>query len=188
VGFLILTCHCNQDTRRSFVLPTEDEIRSTYRETLEDLYGFVSRRCNGDRELAEDVTQETWLRAVRAWHADGLPDRPLAWLATVAARVLSNHRRRQPMQPLVDDAALVATEPEPDDTDDRVPLMQRALARLPFAQSRLLKAFHYDERAVAEIASSAGLTERAVEGRLRRARQNLRREIEAELTADGESS
>jgi DNA-directed RNA polymerase specialized sigma24 family protein len=52
----------------------------------------------------------------------------------------------------------------------------------------LLKAFHYDERAVAEIASSAGLSERAVEGRLRRARQNLRREIEAELTADGESS
>ena len=74
--------------------PTEDDIRRIYRETIDDLFGFVSRRCDGDRALAEDVTQEAWLRAVRAWSASGMPDRPLSWLATVAARILSNHFRR----------------------------------------------------------------------------------------------
>ena len=63
---------------------SEDDIRRIYRETIDDLYRFVARRCDRDRELAEDVTQETWLRAVRVWHADGLPDRPLAWLTTYA--------------------------------------------------------------------------------------------------------
>ena len=47
--------------------PTEDDIRHLYRDTIDDLYGFVSRRSGGDRALAEDVTQETWLRAVKAW-------------------------------------------------------------------------------------------------------------------------
>ena len=36
------------------------------------------------------------------------------------------------------------------------------------------------------IASSLALSERAVEGRLRRARQNLRREIERDASTDGD--
>lgn len=70
-----------------------------------------------------------------------------------------------------------------DEEDSEAPasLVRRALARLPFPQMRLLEAFHYDRQAVAEIAAVSGLTERAVEGRLRRTRQNLRREIEADL-------
>ena len=50
----------------------------TFWETLPELYAFVARRARGDRELAEDVTQEAWLRAVRAWRATGPPDSPLA--------------------------------------------------------------------------------------------------------------
>lgn len=167
---------------------TEDDIRRIYRETIDTLYAFVSRRCDGDRELAEDLTQEAWLRAVRAWRIDGVPDRPYAWLATVAARLLSNQRRRRAMQSLGDDAETIADSErgDGDTAAERRTLVQRALARLPFAQQRLLKAFHFDRRAVAEIASADGLSERAVEGRLRRARQSLRRQIEADIAADGE--
>ena len=56
---------------------TEDELRRIYGETIDALYGYVSRRCGGQRELAEDVTQETWLRAVRDWRRNGVPDNPL---------------------------------------------------------------------------------------------------------------
>ena len=170
---------------------TEDDIRRIYRDTIDELYGFVSRRCDGDRELAEDVTQEAWLRAVRAWRTDGVPDRPLAWLATVAARLLSNHFRRSAMDRLDEntaDALPARDQASAEEAEDRRSLVQRALARLPFSQTRLLQAFHYDRRAVADIASASGLSERAVEGRLRRARQNLRRQIEADVTADGEHS
>jgi hypothetical protein len=45
--------------------PTDDEIREIYRSTLDELYDFVARRCEGDRGLTEDITQE-------AWRQDGL--------------------------------------------------------------------------------------------------------------------
>ena len=46
---------------------TEARLRQIYGETIDVLYGYASRRCGGQRELAEDVTQEVWLRAVRDW-------------------------------------------------------------------------------------------------------------------------
>jgi DNA-directed RNA polymerase specialized sigma24 family protein len=50
-----------------------------------------------------------------------------------------------------------------------------------------LEAFHYEKLSVARIADLQGISERAIEGRLRRARQNLRRELQAALDAAGGS-
>jgi RNA polymerase sigma-70 factor, ECF subfamily len=168
---------------------TEEQVRRIYRETLDDFYGVVSRRCDGDRELAEDVVQETWLRAVRSWRSDGIPERPMAWLTTVAVRILANHYRRRTVERLDDGTADSIPAPDADDARDsfeRRSLVERAIARLPFLQKGLIEAFHFERRPVAEIASSLALSERAVEGRLRRARQNLRREIERDASTDGD--
>ena len=170
---------------------TEERVRRIYRETLDDFYRVVSRRCDGDRELAEDVVQETWLRAVRAWRSDGIPDRPIAWLTTVASRLLANHFRRQPPARLDDGEAGTVASADASaarEANERRSLVERALARLPVLQMRLLEAFHLDRRPVAEIASELGLTERAVEGRLRRARQRLRAHIESDIETDGGES
>jgi RNA polymerase sigma-70 factor (ECF subfamily) len=170
---------------------TEEHIRRIYRETLDDFYGVVSRRCDGDRDLTEDVVQETWLRAVRSWRADGIPERPMAWLTTVASRLLSNHFRRNATERLDDGTGASLSAPDADATRDsmeRRSLVERAIARLPALQMRLLEAFHYDRRPVADIAGVLGLSERAVEGRLRRARLNLRREIERDTFTDGDVS
>jgi RNA polymerase sigma-70 factor (ECF subfamily) len=158
---------------------TEDSIRRIYRDTLDDFYGVVSRRCDGDRELTEDVVQETWLRAVRAWQLDGIPEKPMAWLTTVASRILANHfRRRRPER--LDESAHDVEATDSTERLERRSLLERALARLPALQGRLLEAFHFEEHPMADIAREHGLSERAVEGRLRRARQNLRREIDKE--------
>ena len=168
--------------------PTENDIRQIYRDTIDDLYGFVARRCDGNRALAEDIAQETWLRAVRAWHRDGFPDRPLSWLTTVAARLLSNHFRRPEFRSL----DLASGDVPAEDADaaadrtERRSVVERALAHLPRAQTWLLEAFHFERSTVAEIAATQGLSERAVEGRLRRARQKLRKQIEAELASNGD--
>ena len=170
---------------------TEDDIRHVYRETIDDLYAFVSRRCDGDRALAEDVTQETWLRAVKGWRADGLPDRPLAWLCTVAGRLLSNHFRHRAAVPLDDTVGDSIAAPDARASQasaENRSLVERAMARLPALQVRLLEAFHYERRSVGEIAATLGLTERGVEGRLRRARQTLRHEIQRDRDAEGGTS
>lgn len=168
--------------------PTEHDIRELYRAHVDGLYDYIARRCRGDEPLAEDITQETWLRAVDTWSADGLPERPGAWLARVAGRLLSNYRRHLEVERVADD--------DPDDFTfdaaganerfERRSLLQRALDKLPRPQARLLEAFHFDGASVRDIASSHSLSERAVEGRLKRARLRLRQQVEHEQHVEEE--
>jgi len=170
--------------------PADERIRDVYRETIGPLYAYVSRRCAGERALAEDVVQETWLRAVNAWRLKGLPDTPAAWLTTVAHNLLVNHYRRRPMVPLSDipSEAILAVVDNGFDTKstDVARLIQWGLARLPRSQAGLLEAFHLEQRSVAAIALELRVSERAVEGRLRRARRKLRQLIERVTHTKGE--
>jgi RNA polymerase sigma-70 factor (ECF subfamily) len=167
----------------------EQQIVAVYRETIDALYDHVSRCCGGDRTLAEDVTQEAWLRAVRDWRRKGPPDKPLAWLITVARNLLASYyRRKRPAQldSISPDEVLAALENgRAGKSAEIAAVVGHALARLPDAEGRLLEAFHFEDRRVAQIAEGWGLSERAVEGRLRRARQRLRRELEAVMGFEG---
>ncbi len=161
----------------------------TYRANIQQLYRYASKRCGGDRGLAEDVTQEAWLRAVVNWRRKGLPDEPLAWLTTVARNLLANYYRT--IRPIPLDQAPVGWEAklfeeryDPDDPDIAV-LVSWGFARLQKGQAELLEAFHLEGRKIADIAASRGVSERAVEGRLRRARQSLRRILEPALNEIG---
>ena len=51
-------------------------------------------------ELAEDVAQETLSRAMELWKQSGVPDRPSAWLTTVAKRRAIDELRRARKQAL----------------------------------------------------------------------------------------
>jgi len=168
---------------------TDDQLLAIYGSTIDPLYGYVSRRCGGERELAEDITQETWLRAVREWVRTGPPDRPLAWLITVAHNLLVSHFRRPRPRSLdadTPDSVLAALDSgQALESAEVATLVNGALARLPARQSRLIEAFHYDQQRVGEIADAMGTSERAIEGRLRRARENLRKELEKGYPRNG---
>jgi RNA polymerase sigma-70 factor (ECF subfamily) len=166
---------------------SEDQLRQIYHETIDALYGYASRRCGGNRELAEDVTQEAWLRAVRDWRRNGPPDQPLAWLTTVARNLLLNILRRREGIPLDAVAAtkiLESVDPNAvGDSAEIATLVNEAMTRLPKDEAQLLESFHFDRFKTAQLAERYGTSERAIEGRLRRARQRLRRELESTLKA-----
>ena len=167
----------------------EARILAVYRDTIDRLYRYVSRNACGDRALAEDVTQEAWLRAVREWRRHGPPDEPLAWLTTVARNLLASYyRRRRPAS--IDDVSagdvLAAFDTgRAAESAELTAVVCHALARLPADQAALLEAFHFDDRRMSQIAQASGISERAVEGRLRRARERLRRELESMLKIKG---
>ena len=167
----------------------DDRILAVYRETIDPLYRYVSRMCGGDRSLAEDVTQEAWLRAVREWRRKGLPDEPLAWLKTVARNLIVTYYRRQrpsALEGVLDNAASSANIERDAESAQTVSVVHHALSRMPASQAGLLETFHLEDRPTADIARDTGVSERAVEGRLRRARQRLRREL-ASLLKIGDS-
>ena len=165
---------------------SEEQLTAIYRDTIDALYGYVSRRCGGVRQLAEDVTQETWLRAVREWHRTGVPEKPLAWLTTVARNLIFNHFRRSDPIPLDDLPASSAIDTVDLDAIGEsaaiAALVNQALSRLPTEEAQLLEEFHFERHRVTRIAERYGISERAVEGRLRRARERLRRELEVAHT------
>lgn len=168
---------------------TEAELRQIYNATIDALYGYVSRKCGGERALAEDVTQEVWLRAVREWPRTGIPDKPLAWLTTVARNLIINHfKRRQGVSLDSMTAAELANAIEDDrvaDSSEVASVMTRALSMMPEAESELLERFHYERQKVSQLATSYGITERAIEGRLRRARERLRDVITGLSSTEG---
>ena len=61
---------------------------------------------------------------------------------------------------------------------DAALLIGQAIDRLPENEAKLLDEFHFQRRKVAQLAESYGISERAIEGRLRRARERLRRELD----------
>ncbi len=57
------------------------------------IYRFVR-----DFSLAEDFAQEAFLAALEKWPASGLPEKPAAWLITVAKRKAIDFFRREKRQ------------------------------------------------------------------------------------------
>jgi RNA polymerase sigma-70 factor (ECF subfamily) len=171
-------------TQEEAPLLTEAELVEIYREHTGPLYVFVSRRVGADRSLAEDIVQDAWLRAVDHWPRRGTPDHPRAWLMRVARNLLISHfRRRRPT--LVDPSEL---ELEADTYSPETPavaaLVNWGLARMRRGQAALLESFYFDGKGTREIAEELGLSERAVEGRLRRARQNLEKRLKPYVGTD----
>ncbi len=162
------------------------DVIGIYRETVQELYRFVSRRSGGSRDLAEDITQETYLRAVRQWRSGRRPDVPLAWLQTVARNLLLNHYRRKTPEPIEAARIDALFEDGPPDGPDVAALVYWGLARLGRRRGELLEAYYLEGKKTATIAREFAISERAVEGRLRRARQALRTQLERLITQNGE--
>lgn len=155
----------------------ESEILSIYRESVRPLYAYVSRRVGGDRGLAEDLVQETWMRALDDWPRKGTPTEPLAWLIRVAHNTLVSHFRRMRPEPI--DASMVEVEDDAftPGTPDAVAVVGWGIAQLRAADAEILEAFYFDGKPVREIAAEHAISERAVEGRLRRARAQLKKKL-----------
>ena len=160
--------------------PLQPDPIAIYRQTVEPLYAFVIRRAEDERQLAEDITQETYLRFVAECKRNRQPRNPLPWLQTVAHNLLMDHYRRGGQRPgSVDPASLdrlLTNEGPSPEAAARAVLW--GLARLKPHWAHLIAAFHLDGKSVAVIAADTGQSERAVEGQLRRARESLRATLE----------
>jgi RNA polymerase sigma-70 factor, ECF subfamily len=153
---------------------TEQEILTIYRETVHVLYLFVARRTGGNRELCEDIIQESYLRALNDWKHKSVPEIPVAWLKRVAQNILIDYlrQRKWTVQPDADHHPGAG----PGTSEDQVKSLEIALAISSLGRKKagILEAFYYDGKSEKEIADEMKISERAVEGLLRRARRSLK--------------
>ena len=142
--------------------PAHEEIlRQLYAEHARPLLAFVLRLTGGDRQRAEDVVQETLLRAWRNIEQLGGPQARSArpWLVTVARRiVIDDHRGAQarPQEALGHDLDLVA-EGDHADRVLRALTLTEAMRTLTPAQREILVVTYVQGLTVAEAARRVGV-------------------------------
>jgi RNA polymerase sigma-70 factor (ECF subfamily) len=124
--------------------------------------------------LTEDIVQESYLRALDSWKTRSVPDVPLAWLKQVARNILIDYLRSKKWTADASPAGVDDVEARtPADEFESLELFM-AVAALGRKKARALEAFYFDGLSVREIAGEMAVSERAVEGLLRRARGSLR--------------
>jgi RNA polymerase sigma-70 factor (ECF subfamily) len=153
---------------------TEQQWLKIYRDTVHSLYGYMAKRTGGNRELTEDIVQESYLRALDGWKRKGAPDSPLAWLKRVARNILIDFLRQKRRDRQFD--LNLQSDPGQKASDDAVQFLEvfTAISSLGRKKAKILEAFYYEGMSVREISSEMAISERAVEGHLRRARRSLK--------------
>jgi len=140
-------------------------MRGLFDEHAGPLYGYVLR-LTGDAGRAEDVVQETLLRAWK--HPGTLSDRPIrAWLFTVARNlVVDQHRARKARPQETGDEAL-AVVPATDELERAVEswAVAEALAALRAEHREVLLEVYYRGKSVREASAKLGIPVGTVKSR-----------------------
>jgi RNA polymerase sigma-70 factor (ECF subfamily) len=135
----------------------------------------MARRTEGNRVLTEDIVQESYLRALDKWNLKTLPDSPLAWLQRVARNILIDYlRQKRRDNKKVDLDLYPDTSNQTSKNQFKSLELFLAISSLGRKKARILEAFYFDGMSTKEIANEMAVSERAVEGQLRRARLSLK--------------
>ena len=134
-------------------------------------------RLTGDWELAEECAQEAFAAALQRWPADGVPDRPGAWLTTTARnRAIDWLRREAVGAAKLRETAAIESDQEPpyDVPDDRLRLMFTCCHPALAMEARVALTLRtLAGLSTAEIARAFLVPETTMSKRLTRAKQKI---------------
>lgn len=160
-------------------MPGDREISfaAVFKKHLRDVYGYVAFRLAPQMEDVQDITQEVFVAAFKAWDGFCGETTPLQWLRVIARRKLADYfKQRQghvsienmpsPVQVRIDGAAL-----------ERAEALSAALRSLPQECATLLEEKYLDGCSVREMAQRHGKSEKAIESALARARALVRQNL-----------
>lgn len=152
----------------------EELIEVVDREHVRDVLAYTTA-LTGDRATAEDVAQET---LVRAWHHRAtlvLGQASLrSWLLTTARNVVFDNARRA--RDVLTGAGDVPVSDHADAVADRV-AVRRALLRLRPHHREVLFHLYFEDRSVTQTAACLGVAEGTIKSRRYHAMRALRREL-----------
>lgn len=149
-----------------------------YATALPRVYGFVYARTGGDSILAEDITAQAFLEAVRARGSFSGRSDPITWICSIARNRLIDHYRSE-ARDSARHLRLVVTEAGLDEQaswdrlEDRDAVLS-SLAGLPPIERTALMLRYLDGYSVRETARLIGRSEPATESLLGRARERVR--------------
>lgn len=169
-------------------MPAESEtLMSRYAETGDEkILSLLYDRCAGDlyhfllvmsdEETAREMAQRTWLKLIERRHTYRPSGRFEAWLFTLGRNILIDDIRKNARWEQAEDIeSLEATILPENKITEALPV---ALARLPFAQREAF-CLHQEGFGIQEIANMCHENPETIKSRIRYARQQLQKFLEA---------
>ncbi|MFI8100681.1 sigma-70 family RNA polymerase sigma factor [Streptomyces sp. NPDC086023] len=156
-----------------------DELAELQRDHGRALYGFLLGLTHGDAQRAEDLVQETLVRAWQhpeAWQSEHASMRP--WLFTVGRRLAIDARRARLSRPQEVEAEALDQRPAPEDryeTSLTAIDVRRAVGSLGPEHREVLVQVYFRDRSVSEAAQALGIPAGTVKSRTHYALRALRK-------------
>ena len=146
----------------------------------------------GDFHYAEEITQDTFLRAYQNLSTLRNPNQFLGWLYVIANRLCLNWLRKQkserhlqfledtPVEEVAksDYAHYILERRETEATEHRFEIVKKLLERLPESERTAMTLYYLGEMPTKEIGKFLGVSVETIRTRLHRARKRLREEEE----------
>ena len=166
-------------------------LMSRYTETVKTCVSFLTR----DRCLVEDITQETFLKALRTLRSRQYHDKNMfqAWIKRIAKNTFLSLSRKQAYQKTICVSPLIGEEKGYDFEDllcdsDQNPeeviitneikeSFKEVLNQLDFKQQKVLFSYYYKEMSLKDIAEQIGVGYNTCLGISRYGRHNMRKII-----------
>jgi len=130
----------------------------------------IAHSIIGDRHLAEDAAQQAFADAVRKLPQLRKKEKFAAWLTVICRNAAFDLARKTDVARASNDLSSVAAEPH---TDDMVQAIKDAVTGLSVSEREIIFLRFYDGMSYGEISAVLGISNQAINGRLRRAKKKI---------------
>ncbi|MHC4226893.1 MAG: RNA polymerase sigma factor [Planctomycetota bacterium] len=138
----------------------------------------------GDRNLAEDAAQEAFFLAFRNILKLKKKRHFSRWVAGICRNIASDMakaRNRDKCVPIQDCESLSSNK---DETGENIEVVRSIIAELPVSMKEVVFLRYYNKISYQQIADILGISQEAVNGRLRRAKKIIARELRCRASVE----
>lgn len=153
-----------------------------YEHYLPRIFGFTLNRC-GNREIAEDVTSQTFIKAmlkIKTFKFKGYTFG--AWLYRIAHNNLMDYYRKNPQVEIFEVSKIESGERSDEEAErsERQKIILEAMRRLPEQYQQVLSLKFFEELTNEEIAEILGCRKETLAVKLHRSLKALKKVLEKE--------
>ena len=141
--------------------------------TQEALRRFLVALCCGDAALADDIAQDTYIKAYLSCESFNNSNKFKAWIFKIGYNTFINHKRSEKIFVGYDEARNIEAN-DASDSQFRYQELYAALNKLPDKERTSVLLFYMEGYSIKEIAEIEEVSQDAVKQHLSRGRSHLR--------------
>ena len=149
-------------------------------DTYQDMAMTIACRVCGNRQDAEDIVQDSFVKAFHNLHTFKADSKFSTWFYRIVYNTAVTEFRNAAQIQYVDYDRVDFSEQYSDfdtmsliESEERTAMLNKALEMMPHDEGLILTLFYLEENAIKDVAQITGLTESNVKVKLHRARKRM---------------